>query len=114
MNGPVAIAGSIPLLFKIIGTEVPINAATIMTQSMEKEITRLKSKGCLMRVPKTMVSRPRIIPLIRLNPNSFNNLVIKLPLTTSFAKPWTIIADDCTPTFPAMAAIKGVKKNNAL
>ena len=30
------------------------------------------------------------------------------PLTTSFAKPWTIIAEDWTPTFPAIAAISGV------
>src|SRR5690554_3966658 len=28
-----------------------------------------------------------------------------------FAKPCTIIAEDCTPTFPAIAATKGVKKN---
>ena len=32
----------------------------------------------------------------------------KLPFTLSLAKPCTIIALDCTPTFPAMAAINGV------
>ena len=31
INGPVAIAGSIPLLFKKIGIKVPINAAFTIT-----------------------------------------------------------------------------------
>ena len=60
MNGPVAIAGSMPLLFKIIGIEVPINAATIITQSIEKEITRLRSKGWSLSVPKTIVINPKM------------------------------------------------------
>ena len=39
---------------------------------------------------------------------SLNSLEIKLSFITSFAKPCTTIADDCTPTFPAIAAISGV------
>lgn len=45
MNGPVAIAGSIPLLWRIIGTEVPISAATQITHNIEKDITILKFIG---------------------------------------------------------------------
>ena len=45
IKGPVAIAGSIPFLSKIIGIDVPMSAATIMTHNMERDITRLSSKG---------------------------------------------------------------------
>ena len=47
-------------------------------------------------------------PLIRLKPTSLTSLLIREPLTTSLARPCTIIAEDCTPTFPAIAAISGV------
>ena len=114
INGPVAIAGSIPLFSKIIGIEVPINAATTITHSIDKEIVILNSIGKFVANPKTIVSNERISPLIKLNPNSFKSRLIKLPFTTLLASPCTIIAEDCTPTFPAIAAISGVKKNNAL
>ena len=45
MKGPVAIAGSIPFLSNSIGIEVPINAATTITQSIESEIVTLNSMG---------------------------------------------------------------------
>jgi magnesium transporter len=45
INGPVAIAGSIPLFSRIIGIEVPIRAATTITHNIEREITRLSSIG---------------------------------------------------------------------
>ena len=35
IKGPVAMAGSMPCLSKIIGTNVPIRAATIITESIE-------------------------------------------------------------------------------
>ena len=41
MNGPVAIAGLIPFLFKMIGVKVPISAATIITPNIDNEIVRL-------------------------------------------------------------------------
>ena len=40
INGPVAIAGSIPLLFKNNGTNVPINPATIITTTSDTEMAR--------------------------------------------------------------------------
>ncbi len=45
MNGPVAIAGSIPKRSRIIGTEVPIRAATIITQIIDADIVKLMSIG---------------------------------------------------------------------
>ena len=43
IKGPVAMAGSIPNFSRIIGTEVPIKAATIITKIMETEIVILMS-----------------------------------------------------------------------
>jgi hypothetical protein len=40
INGPVAIAGSIPLLFKNNGTKVPIKPATIITATRETEMAK--------------------------------------------------------------------------
>jgi len=42
INGPVAIAGSIPFLFKIIGTKVPINAEMIITPIKDIETVKVK------------------------------------------------------------------------
>ncbi len=53
----------------------------------------------------------KIIPFNKLRETSFINRLNKEPLKVSLAKPCTMIAEDCTPTFPAIAAISGVKKN---
>ena len=42
IKGPVAIAGSIPNFSRIIGTEVPIKAATTITNIMETEISPIQ------------------------------------------------------------------------
>ena len=42
---------------------------------------------------------------------SLPNLRQVEPISELLARPCTIIAEDCTPTFPAIAAISGVKKN---
>ena len=48
MNGPVAMAGSIPLLSKNRGMKVPIIPATIITITNEIEIARAtKYSSCL-------------------------------------------------------------------
>ena len=41
MKGPVAIAGSIPRLFKIIGTKVPTRAATTITNIIDPAMVAL-------------------------------------------------------------------------
>jgi hypothetical protein len=51
-----------------------------------------------------------IAPLSKLNAISLINLLNKEPLKVLFARPCTIL-EDCTSTFPAIAAISGVKKN---
>lgn len=43
IKGPVAIAGSIPLLFKNRGTKVPIKPATIITTTKETEMAIAKA-----------------------------------------------------------------------
>ena len=40
INGPVAIAGSIPLLSRNNGTKVPISPATIITATRETEMAK--------------------------------------------------------------------------
>ena len=87
IKGPVAIAGSIPFLSKSIGIDVPISAATTITQSIESEIVILSSIGSLVAKPNKIVKIPKIIPFIKLSPSSFSNLFTKLPFTMSFAKP---------------------------
>ena len=44
MNGPVAIAGSIPRLLRIIGTNVPTSAATKITNTIDPAIVVLTRK----------------------------------------------------------------------
>ena len=94
INGPVAIAGSIPFRLRTIGTKVPISAETIITQSIDKAMVRLKTVGCWLATPKRMTSKAKAPPFINPNPTSLNKRLSKLPLTTSFASPCTIIADD--------------------
>jgi hypothetical protein len=53
-----------------------------------------------------------ISPFNKLSDTSLTNLLNKDPLNVLFAKPCTIIAEDCTPTFPAIAAISSVKRIN--
>ena len=108
INGPVAIAGSIPFLFKIIGTKVPINAEMIITPIKDIETVKVKEISWFIKTPNRIKIEERRNPLIKLKLISFNNLDQIEPLNTSLAIPWTIIADDWTPTFPAIAAINGV------
>ena len=101
-------AGSIPCLSRIIGTKVPTNAAIIITPIIDPAIVRLIDKSWLTIWPKIIKITERAKPLIRLSPTYIKSLFSNEPFTKSFAKPWTIIAEDCTPTLPAIAAIKGV------
>ena len=78
INGPVAMAGSIPLLFKIMGTNVPINAATIMTQSIEIAMVKLKFISQFIISPKIIIlsagelSKKKSMHPIKLIVNRFN------------------------------------------
>ena len=60
IKGPVAIAGSIPFLSKRIGTDVPIKAATTITQSIESEMVILSSIGRLVAKPNSIVKIPKM------------------------------------------------------
>ena len=46
INGPVAIAGSIPLLSRNNGTNVPIKPATIITTTNDIEIAKARLNSC--------------------------------------------------------------------
>ena len=52
-----------------------------------------------------------INPFKRVSETSFTSRLNSVPLSVLFANPCTMIADDCTPTLPAIAAMSGVKKN---
>ena len=58
--------------------------------------------------PKITRMMARAKPLMRLSPISLKSRFSIEPLTTLLARPCTMMAEDCTPTFPAMAAISGV------
>ena len=52
------------------------------------------------------------MPFNKPRDSSFNKRLIIGPIIVLLAIPCTIIAEDWTPTFPAIAAIRGVNKNN--
>ena len=77
INGPVAIAGSIPFLFSIIGTKVPTNAAITITPIIAPAIVRLIIRSWLIINPNTISIKARAKPLIRLKPISLKSNGIK-------------------------------------
>ena len=88
INGPVANAGSIPYLSKTIGINVPINEATTITlnKAIETVIPMINSYPSRKCVPKINITA-KILPFNKLNDNSFNNRVQKLPVIELLAKP---------------------------
>lgn len=110
INGPVAIAGSILFLFKKIGTIVPTMAATTITAKREIEIVMDTTISWrLIRRLKPKIIKAKINPEAAATPTSFNKVLKVSLLRVLLAKPCTIIADACTPMFPAVAAISGTK-----
>mgnify|MGYP007079438107 CR=1 FL=1 len=103
-------AGSIPLLFKNNGTNVPTKPATIITATRETEIASAVSVFPWYNQTKKNKKIASITPFKAANNISFSNLLLILPFTSSLARPCTIIADDCTPTFPAIEAISERRK----
>lgn len=110
IKGPVAIAGSIPLLSKNNGTNVPMKPATTITAISDMEIANEVGKSPFQIQVKISSKQDRINPFNNANNISFINLLLMLPLMSSLARPCTIIALDCTPTLPAIAAINGVNR----
>ena len=87
INGPVAIAGSIPLLFRNKGTKVPIKPATMITATREAEIAK-----AVFILPSHNHIKPnkniaKTTPFKAANNISFINRLLILPFTSSFAKP---------------------------
>ena len=65
----------------------------------------------LMSILYPKIKPEQIIPLINPTLNSFNNFGANFSLImVLLANPCTMIEDDCTPTFPPVAPIKGIKK----
>ncbi len=88
----------------------PIIPAIIITTKREiAKAVDVNISLCQNQVKRNS-STANINPLTIASENSFNKRFPILPFKSSFAKPCTIIAEDCTPTFPAIAAISGVKK----
>ena len=83
--------------------------ATIITITNEIEIARATKYSS----PEIVINKNKItdkITPLRIDKKvSLIYLLFTLPLMSSLASPCTIIALDWTPTFPAIAAIKGVK-----
>ena len=110
INGPVATAGSIPFLCRIKGTKVPTSDAMMITMTKEILIVVQTLMGYLRSKPKENTMAARKIPFTKARLISLNIRFSNEPRKLSFASPCTMIAEDCTPTFPAMAAMSGVKK----
>ena len=72
INGPVAMAGSMPLLSRIIGTKVPTKAATIITHIIEIATVKLNRISILIKNPAKITKRPSTTPLIKLSPTSLS------------------------------------------
>ena len=87
IKGPVAIAGSIPLLSKKRGINVPIIPATIITITSEIEIARATKYSS----PENMINKNKItdkINPLRIDKKvSLISLLFTLPLMSSLARP---------------------------
>ena len=114
IKGPVAMAGSIPLLLRMMGTKVPINAAMMITPIIDPATVRLMTRSCWMIMPKSMRITERAKPLIRLNPTSLKSRWTSEPLTTLLAKPCTMMAEDCTPHFRPWLQSVGYRRTSFL
>ena len=108
INGPVAMAGSIPLLCKNKGINVPTIPATMITATSETETAKAVWKSCCQNHMKPNKNTANIMPFSVAISISLIKRLLMLPLMSSLANPWTMMALDWTPTFPAMAAISGV------
>ena len=97
-----------------MGTNVPIREAVMITEIREIATVKPKSKSKLSKKTPPKTNNPaKTNPLKRLNSTSFSKRFNKDPRNEPLAKPCNTIAEDCTPTFPAIAAINGTKKNKA-
>ena len=67
INGPVAIAGSIPFLFSIIGTKVPTNAAITITPIIAPAIVRLIIRSWLNERPRSTLKISYMVKLKKTN-----------------------------------------------
>ena len=70
-----------------MGTKVPISAATIITSSIEIAMVKETFWSIADTIPNKTTKRPSVKPFIRARPTSLSNLLNKLPLTLSLAKP---------------------------
>ncbi len=100
-----------PRLSRNKGIKVPIIPATMITAIKDMEMARAVGRFPFQAQVNTSRITASIIPLRVANSISLTSRLLTLPFKSSFANPWTMIALDCTPTLPAMAAISGVKKN---
>ena len=106
-------AGSIFSRSNVIGTNVPNIDANITTTNSDKLTATVRLPCIPINIVNANVIKAIILALINDTPNSF---MICVPAwrrsNDPFAKPCTMIAEDCTPTFPAVPAINGI--NNAM
>ena len=88
INGPVAKAGSTPLLSKIMGTKVPMIDAIIITEINDMATVNpmaiLKPKKS---IPADINKEAKTNPLIKLCTTSFKSRFHKEPFKLSLAKP---------------------------
>ena len=94
INGPVAMAGSIPFLCRNNGINVPIIPATIMTATNDNEMAKAVPRSCFQTQTNTNKNKAKIMPFKAAKNISFISRLLTLPLTSSLAKPCTIIAED--------------------
>ena len=111
IKGPVAMAGSILNFSNVIGTNVPNIEANITTANSDMLTATVISASVPISILNANVNNAIILALINDTPTSFRICVPTLRRSNDpFANPCTMIADDCTPTFPAVPAIKGIKR----
>ncbi len=87
MKGPVAIAGSIPLLCRKSGVKVPIKPATTITAIREVEMARAVKKFPFQNQVKSNKIAAKIMPFKSAKSTSLINLLPVLPFKSSLAKP---------------------------
>ena len=95
IKGADAMAGSMLILLKNKGRDVPINVATMMLHKREIETIEANIKSCFVISRLNVKSnKAKMMPIPVPIRSSFNIIFRLLCLYVSVAKPLTIIADD--------------------
>lgn len=110
MNGPLATAGSKPILDISIGMKLPAMLATVMAAHIARPITKPRTKLCFQKPTSTKIETPVTTPVTSPVTSSFPSSLKKSDRSiSSVASLLTATAKLCVPAFPAVPVMVEMK-----